>query len=336
MIQDTEAFLAERAGRSEARLSSFRRSLLAHMGDAPGLLGGHTSVYATGSGGRGELSEHSDLDVFVVRRHKPASTLDAVQIQAAIVRALSDTGFPPPSRDGAFLRMHTSESLVGNIGKPEDDAENTFTARMLLLLESRPIAGTAYDGILLDVVSAYWKNYELHPADYLPIVLVNDIVRYWRILLLNYESKNVERERELPATHIKAERRLRSYKLRFSRCTTCYSALLALLALSKRHGHVKAEDVLAMVREAPTTRLARVARSFAEDAELGELVADMRARYAEFLRETGQSKDALDRLFSDPVHRRARLAEGDAFGDLVFSLVARLGEKNRLYRYLVV
>jgi hypothetical protein len=44
----------------------------------------------------------------------------------------------------------------------------------------------------------------------------------------------------------------------------------------------------------------------------------------------------LDERFSDPAYRRARLAEGDAFGDKVFELVAHLGRDNRLYRYMVV
>lgn len=333
----TTSLFAERKRASEARLGSFAGRFAENLDRRETLLGDHTTLFATGSGGRNELSEHSDLDVFVLRRGRAASTLDSVEIQAAVVRTLREVGFPPPSRDGEFLRMHTAERLVDNIGKPADDAENTFTARMLLLLESRPLAGeTAYEAALGDVIGAYWKNAEYHPNDYLPIVLVNDIVRYWRILLLNYESKNTERLRELPQERVKADLRLRSYKLRFSRCMTCYSFLLALLSTSKKRGHVGSSDVRAIVAETPTDRLSRVRTDGADDARTRTLVNELELAYADFLERTAHGKDTLDERFSDPAYRRARLAEGDAFGDKVFELVAHLGRDNRLYRYMVV
>jgi len=329
--------LRAREASSEARLGRFREAFAQNLERADVLLGDHTTLYATGSGGRREMSPHSDLDVFLVRRGRPAKTLDAVEIQAAIVKTLREVGFPPPSRDGEFLRMHTAERLVANIGKPEDDAENTFTARMLLLLESAPVASpAAYRAIVEDVISAYWKNAELHPEDYLPIVLVNDIVRYWRILLLNYESKNAEKRQELSPERAKADLRLRSYKLRLSRCITCYSLLIAFLAASKRKGHVGRADVLALVGESPTDRIARVERDFADTPSVVRLARDVRERYADFLACTAESKEALEQRFEDATFRRARLAEGDAFGEAVFALVAALGQDNRLYRYMVV
>lgn len=329
--------LSARAARSRTRLDTFREGFAANLDRSEVLLGDHTTLYATGSAGRGELSPFSDLDVFLVRRGRPARTLDAVEIQAAIVRTLREVGFPPPSRDGEFLRMHTAERLVANIGKPEDDAENTFTARMLLLLESEAVAGeTAYRAVVDDVIAAYWKNAEFHPQDYLPIVLVNDVVRYWRILLLNYESKNTEKRLELSAERLKADLRLRSYKLRFSRCMTCYSVLVSLLACARRTGHVGLDDMREIVALSPMARLGKVARDFSEEARVAGLVHDLRARYVDFLERTSRSKEEQDTLFSDPTYRRARLAEGDAFGDVVFALVAELGRDNRLYRYMVV
>ena len=332
-----DELLRARAAASEERLSLFREAFAKNLDRKDILLGDHTTLYATGSGGRREMSPYSDLDVFLVRRGKPAKTLDAVEIQAAIIKTLREVGFPPPSRDGEFLRMHTAERLVANIGKPEDDAENTFTARMLLLLESAPVASTeAYRAIVDDVISAYWKNADLHPEDYLPIVLVNDIVRYWRILLLNYESKNTEKRLELSPERAKADLRLRSYKLRLSRCITCYSLLIAFLGAAKRKGHVGRADVLALVTESPTDRIARVERDFVDTAAIAKLARGVRERYADFLAWTVESKESLEQKFEDAAFRRARLAEGDAFGEAVFSLVAALGQDNRLYRYMVV
>jgi len=61
---------------------------------------------------------------------------------------------------------------------------------MLLVLESRLLfIDDTYDALIDNTVEAYCRNYELHPTDYLPIVVVNDIVRYCRVVLLNGESK---------------------------------------------------------------------------------------------------------------------------------------------------
>jgi hypothetical protein len=69
--------------------------------------------------------------------------------------------------------MHTTTDLTKRLGTPEDDTENTFTARMLLLLESTPIIGSdAYWKAVQTVVDAYWRNYSEHQNDYLPIILL--------------------------------------------------------------------------------------------------------------------------------------------------------------------
>jgi hypothetical protein len=155
--------------------------------------------------------------------------------------------------------LHTVERFVDLLGSPEDDTENTFTARLLLLLESRPLLGeVAYHRIINRVITAYWTNASAHPRDYQPILLLNDIVRYWRILLLNYEARNIEQQAREPFRAAReARRRLRSYTLRFSRCLTCYSAIAYLLALTAdaEAPHVTRQDVRRMVRRSPLDRL---------------------------------------------------------------------------------
>jgi hypothetical protein len=231
MTDETEAFFAQRAEFTKTRVEAFRAALRDELRE-PELLGETTCVYATGSGARGELSKVSDLDVFIVRRGK-RTRRDEALLQASIVRALEAAKFPPASRDCAFLQLHEAQALRANMGTPQDDPVNTFTARMLLLLESRHVAGEgAYQRLLEDVVHAYWRNQPEHEDDYLPIIMVNDIVRYWRIVLLNYEATNTA---QMDETESQADRRLRSYKLRFSRCLTCYSALTNLLALARKN-----------------------------------------------------------------------------------------------------
>jgi len=48
----------------------------------------------------------------------------------------------PFSNDGEFLRILYLEDMLEQLGGREDDYLNYFTARMLLLLESKPLYKT--------------------------------------------------------------------------------------------------------------------------------------------------------------------------------------------------
>jgi hypothetical protein len=207
---------------------------------------------------------------------------------------------------------------------------------MLLLLESRPLVGSAAYGQLLGMVlDAYWPDAKGHEDDFQPFVLVNDIVRYWRILLLNYVAKNVEKERELEGTRRDGERRLRSYKLRFSRCMTCFSALARLLAVTAR-GAVTKSHVLEIVTQRPIERLGAIAAQVTAAAEHVEVLLGL---YESFLRHTEKPKTELIDGFSTAGFKDERMKEGQEFGDRMFDLLQELGRKDRgkeLLRHMLV
>jgi predicted nucleotidyltransferase len=146
----------KRATYTDKRVADFAAKLKERIEQSDRVVGEHTCIYTTGSAGRGELGEHSDLDIFLLSTREQASKLDAMVLQSAIVRALDASHFPPPSNDGEFLTLHTVERLVEHMGGRDDDWSNTFTARMLLLLESRPLVGEAsYEQALDGVLAAY-------------------------------------------------------------------------------------------------------------------------------------------------------------------------------------
>jgi len=327
----------DRAKYTDTALKNLATALTNNLGsDGARILGTDTCIYVVGSGGRGEMSEHSDVDLFVARIRRPASDVDAFQVLQAITRAFFERGLPDPSQGGDFLRMHTAQSLCERMGTPDDDATNTFTARMLLLLESQPLLGdSAYVGLIEKILDAYWQNVEGHEADYQPYVLVNDVVRYWRILLLNYVAKNAVKELELEQPTRDAERRLRSYKLRFSRCITCFSTLAKLLAVTTA-GSVTREHVLETVRQRPTDRLREIAMLH---PRVEPHVTALLERYDAFLARTSASKNELIEQFQNNEFRSARSDEARAYGDAMFELVQTLGSEGRakdLFRHLVV
>ena len=220
-------------------------------------------VYATGSFGRREASTHSDLDLFIVGKddevdsnaeRNPRSALrrlDEICVKANLIHATRELNFPEFSGDGEYLGHYALSDLVKTLGKRQDDVTNTFTARLLLLLESCPLVGEAvYGGVVEEVISVYWRDYEDHGDDFIPAFLTNDILRLWRTFCVNYEAGT---DREPPER--KAKGKLKNFKLKHSRMLTCYSAILFLLSKYMLHSTVTPDDALEMTKRTPTVRL---------------------------------------------------------------------------------
>jgi len=343
---------AERRTKTAEILASFTASLEKHLGeDAERVVGDHTTVYATGSGGRGEMSDASDLDLFLVRKSGAPSKLDAVVLQSAILRATRECGIEEPSADGLFLEMHSADEFANMLGNAQDDAQNKFTARMLLLLESKAVLGTnAYDEVIDRMIQCYWgRPAAAHPGDFIPFAFVNDVVRYWRVILLNHEDRLRTKDAELEADglgveerteRMKTERYIRSFKLRFARALTCFSAPAYLLAVSAGKEHVSVGEMKAMITTAPLERLTRAAE-LADSDQVRTLVDEMHELYADFLEQSAYKKSELRGKFGDPDYARAMARKGNEFGDKMFQLLTALGtttrgSPRRLYRYMLV
>src|SRR5260370_27284273 len=131
---------------------------------AESLAAGKACVYATGSFGRCEASPYSDLDLFIVgkRDGKPVpdgiegsllKRLDEICIKADLIEVTRTLKIPEFSGDGRYLAHYSVHEFTNTLGTPEDDGSNTFTPRLLLLLESRPLVGSSvYQEVTEEVV----------------------------------------------------------------------------------------------------------------------------------------------------------------------------------------
>ncbi len=331
-----DGLLKERRTKTSERIQSLQHDLTI----AEGLCRNKACVYATGSFGRGEATDHSDLDLFIVGQTVPNATagkksllrpLDEILLKADLIETTRKFGIRDFDGEGAYLVHYTVDELIKTIGKAEDDANNTFTARLLLLLESFPLLETSvYEDIIGEVLSAYWSDYEDHKSDFTPAFLANDILRLWRTFCVNYEANTAREPLEK-----RAKRKLKNYKLKHSRLLTCYSALLYLLGCYAQRNTVRPTDASAMVALSPTQRLEWILGEDALNAAHGK-VGELLESYSLFLQGTDASESTMIERFLDTNVKEKYFAAAHQLGDLVFDLLQLIGQGSSFHRLLVV
>jgi predicted nucleotidyltransferase len=328
--------IEERKQFTVAKVSQFREALR----ESDALAESKACVYATGSYGRCEASNHSDLDVFIVAKNKNEAQgekvsmlnrLDEICIKADLIKMSKHFDLPPFSGEGHYLVHYTVNDFTKSLGKPEDDFTNTFTARLLLLLESCALIGKPiYREIAQEVIAAYWRDYEPHSEDFMPAFLANDILRLWRTFCVNYEAFT----NTSPAEQ-KVKRKIQNYKLKHSRLMTCYSAILYLLYIYRKNETVSPLDAMRMFETAPTHRIQEMAVDrFLADSSI--TLNDLLQQYEKFLTETNVPKKELERQFEDPEQSKILMAASRDFGDLMFQALNKIGHGSLFHRMLVV
>jgi len=322
---------AQRAAYSERRLAELGKSIAAME---PLLNEAELCIYATGSYGRLEAWEGSDIDLFFLYENTESfSYLTFLRIAGCLIEATERMGFPPFSGDGQFLEGLDVREMERMLGSREDDSTNTFTARMLLLLESQPVSDERrYRDLLEQIVGFYYRDFPGHEDDFVPRFLINDILRFWRTLTLNYEHDRFavraiadleERARK------QAKSSLKNYKLKLSRLATCFSMVVHLAC---EQPPVTAQQVVGLCSLTPRLRFAALSgRTDKADSLLNEIDR----HYERFLDQVQRPEPELIELFGEETSRREQLAEATRFGDLIYDLMFELAEPRRL-RSLVI
>lgn len=329
------------------RRAAFTKQKLIDLGsrlpEAKALLGEDACVYATGSYGRLEASEYSDLDLFIVGLSKSAdpqdgdflesrlTRLNEICVKADLIEATRALGIQEFDGDGKYLVHYPVGHLVGSLGTPEDDASNTFTARLLMLLEGRPLLGeAAYNDAIGNIIAAYWRDYEDHKSSFLPAFLANDILRLWRTFCVNYEARtsNIPHEKNL-------KRRLKNYKLKHSRLLTCYSALLAMMYVFNEKQTLSPQDMFSICDETPLERVVRLINSPSASGAQEPLERALR-QYGKFLEVTNEPEGFLLKKFDNTKMRSSLMQDSYAFAEAIFEAMQEIGQGGRMHRVLLV
>src|SRR3972149_7722231 len=175
-----------------------------------------------GSLGRKEAHETSDEDAFIlfqnkVHKKEQSITKELLSSLKSIIK-INDIKLRMASA-GAFSNVCAFGDLVHNIGGKKE-TNDILTRRMVLLVEGQGICnGDFFDNSKREILMKYLRD--LQPiSDRRPIFLINDLLRYYRTICVDYEYKKNEAGKPWA---------VRLTKLRHSRKMFYLSALLPLL-----------------------------------------------------------------------------------------------------------
>ena len=311
------------------------------MSELDSLLGTeHLTIYLTGSYGRGEAGVLSDLDPFFL--HSGSSKESRLKkdvetkIFSNIAKICNNLGFPPFTDGGRYLEIHYVNDRFPEIGSIKDDYTNFLTARLLMLLEGTYIFNQVlYNRIIIRILDWYYRDYEYYKDDFMPLSLINDIIRFWKTFCINYEfqcSKRslLHRDKGAKAAGIEFSERNDLLKLKFSRLLTCYSMVLALAA----HGEgIKHHEMRSLVRKRPLQRLKFVAKLLPDHIST---INEMISLYEEFLLINHLDGNMRFKKLMDENNYNKILESGQRFGDLIYQIIINICDNDSKRRFLIV
>jgi predicted nucleotidyltransferase len=243
--------------KSEISIEKIRAKAKDYFSERQSILVGVNGSYA-----RREATNGSDLDLFYL---STTSTPLDKSVTDGFDKIVSEMGFKLPSAGGVFSKALSADDMLKNIGGMEDTNES-ITRRLLLMLEGEWLYNQAeFSSLLHKLVSRYVNNQI--PNEKICLYLLNDIIRYWRTICVDYEYK---------ITEDKKPRGVRLIKLRFSRLMLIFAGILSVAETHNLSATEKREKLLQLLVLPGVDRVTLVVGSTADNAL---------AHYDEFLKD---------------------------------------------------
>jgi len=255
-----------------------------------GLIPEGCGVFTFGSFARREASQESDIDYIIVSKEGFGSEHDLKPFVDEVDVALKSVVAVAPAQNGPFGKHVSINEMLTNLGGENDGNEN-ITRRLLLLLEGDWLSNKeCFDSLRCRLIERY---VDATPRDHqLALFLLNDIIRYWRTMTVDYMYKTVEGAKPWA---------IRNIKLVFSRKLMYASGLFSVAQTVDRSRCEKAEILLDLLSCPVTIRMEKVCGS--------EKVEKLFRHYAVFLEMIGDTsvRERLNKIrrddHSDPTFR---------------------------------
>ena len=227
-----------------AEAASLSRTKSAELADLVGdlLPTDEGSLVVFGSLARSEYTPDSDLD-WAILIDGQADSLHSKIVQS-LRNKLDEAGFKVPGPTEIFGGLVFSHDVVHAIGGEEDTNRNT-TRRLLLVLESKAIGGELSAAAHGRILNAVLNRYILEDGsfiasnrrkDRIPRFLLNDVIRFWRTMAVDYANKYRSRSGDKWA--------LRNIKLRMSRKLLFVSGLLMCVSWALRESETTDDELV--------------------------------------------------------------------------------------------
>ncbi len=297
--------LAARSDRGFPNLTEARALTEVRLGEMRNRFDGapvdpDTCLTLFGSWGRWELTQHSDADWAILVN---GAERNGVHPALTDVKQTIGTEARTPGTQGVFGTTVFCDHLVERIGLDADDNKN-LTRRMLLLLESVAVANESAHRACRERVLAGYLDESV--KDYRPPrFFLNDLIRYWRTICVDFVGKEREGTGQKWA--------LRNLKLGTSRKVLFAGGLLPIL-LCHRYRSPDISPFLTTALERPS--IDRIAWAF---MELEAVDAGIRAigAYDRFLGMLGDGaiREELERISRSEARNSDAFEEGSRLGD---------------------
>lgn len=205
-------------------------------------------VVTCGSYARREASETSDMDYYSIATDLCDKSKQG-EVDEIIVNAIKNSIGIMPADQGAFATNIDRADLLNNYGGSLD-SNLTITRRMLYILEGEYLTcEDEFRRLRREIIERYVNH---TPHDYqLAFYLLNDIVRYWRTLAVDYANKTFGDGKRKPWA-------VRNIKLVFSRKLIYASGIFSVGVTADRTQSEKVDILESLFNKTPLDRMKTV------------------------------------------------------------------------------
>ena len=299
--------------KSESGLAKLRTAAKEMFGDDQSIIIGVNGSYA-----RREVTSGSDVDVFFLY---DINCLEIVRAkQQKFHEEIRNLGLKSPAEGGVF---HRPLPLGGDTIGGQKDKNKHITRRMLLLLEGEWILNEKkFHNTRERLIRLYVQD--TIEENHICLFLLNDIIRYWRTICVDYEHK-VQKENKAKG--------IRLLKLRFSRMLLFVAGVLAVGETHKLKYEDKIKKLVELLGLPPYKRIQSI---------LGDKFTEALTMYTQFLQhidnervreELSQEYSSVEELL---VYKNLRETAREFRKELFRLLRDQYDECNPTFRSLVL